>query len=345
MYVIGIPKEIKANERRISMIPEDVRQLIEKGFEVFLETMAGDGAGYSDDDYINVGAKICDTHVGVFDKANVIVKVKEPLPEEYDLITNKHIVYSFFHFASSPSLLKAMIKSGASCIAYETIQDDNKAYPILAPMSKIAGEQAMKKAHEFLNNGDLDSEGINVTIIGVGNVGKAATLKAKELGYKNINIIDKDYEKLKNIKYCDAGFMIHEMTEENLSRLLKFSNIVIGSIYNTGEKANRLISNDMLNTMPDKCIIMDVAIDQGGITEQSKPTTMTDPIITYNNRHIYCVPNIPSCVPSEASQSLSNAIYPYLCMLLESENIHCESLSSGLNIYNGTICHSSLKSI
>lgn len=344
MYVIGIPKEIKANEKRVSMVPEDVKMIINKGYEVYVETGAGVGAGFSDDDYINVGAKICKTREDIFDKANVIVKVKEPLETEYDLISEKHILYSFFHFASSPSLVEAMLKSKASCIAYETIQDENKLYPILAPMSKIAGEQAMKKAHEFMNNNEVDTN-LTVTIIGVGNVGKAAAYKAREFGYKTINLIDKNYEKLQNFSTDNEGFMIHEMSDENLMTLLKESNIVIGSIYNTGEKANKLISNEMLNAMPENSIIMDVAIDQGGITEQSKPTTMVDPIITYNNRHIYCVPNIPASVPDEASKNLSGAIYPYLCMLLDSENVQCESLFTGLNVYNGKIWHPSIQTI
>lgn len=336
MYVIGIPKEIKANEKRVSLIPKEVKKIVDKGISVYIQTNAGLDAGFPDNDYIQSGAIICNYIEDIYNKANVIVKVKEPLESEYKLINEKHIIYSFFHFASCPSLLEAMINSKATCIAYETIQLDNKTYPILAPMSKIAGEQAMINAHNFLNKNKKNI----ITIIGVGNVGKAAANKALELGYNKINLIDKDFEKLKELK-TDI-YNIYEMTDENLLKLLKESNIIIGSIYNTGEKAKKIISNEMLELVPINSIIMDVAIDQGGITEQSKPTTIKDPIINYKNANIYCVPNIPSSVPYEASYNLSEAIYPYLDLLLESKNLDNIKLKSGLNICNGIICHQSL---
>ena len=311
MFVIGIPKEIKVHERRVSLIPEDVKLLVDKGYTVYVETSAGLGASFSDLDYKEAGACICNTAKDVFHHANVIVKVKEPLEPEYELITNKHTIFSFFHFASSPPLLAAMEKSGATCIAYETIQLEDKSYPILAPMSRIAGEQAIIKANEYQHN---NTDNV-VTIIGAGNVGKAAADKARLLGYKNINLMDKNYERLKALEA--EGFTVYEMSEENLHKLLKESNIIIGSIYNTGEKATKLISNEMLDLVPENCIIMDVAIDQGGITDQSRPMTFDDPIITYNKARIYCVPNIPSSVPYEASCLLSKAVFPYLSKFLE----------------------------
>lgn len=335
MYIVGIPKEIKANEKRVSLIPKEVKKIVDKDILVYIQSNAGLDAGFSDNDYIQSGAIICNNIEDIYNKANIIVKVKEPLEFEYKLINEKHIIYSFFHFASSPTLLEAMINSKTTCIAYETIQLD-KTYPILAPMSKIAGEQAMINADNFLNKNKKNI----ITIIGVGNVGKAAANKALELGYNKINLIDKDFEKLKELK-TDI-YNIYEMTDENLLKLLKESNIIIGSIYNTGEKAKKLISNEMLELVPINSIIMDVAIDQGGITEQSKPTTIDYPIITYKNANIYCVPNIPANVPHEASCNLSEAIYPYLELLLETKNLDNIKLKSGLNINNGVICHKSL---
>lgn len=355
-YIVGIPKEIKANEKRVSMTPQEIGYIIKRhnDIEIYVETGAGIGAGFSDDEYIKCGAKICNTAEEVFQHANVIVKVKEPLESEYSLINDRHIVFSFFHFASSAPLLRAMLESKATCIAYETIQTCNKntasiSYPILAPMSEIAGTQAMISAHKYMEKeDDVDINNIDVIVIGVGNVGKAAAYKAQELGYKSIHLLDKNYEKLKILQ---NDFNVYEMNENNLATLLKSKageyKIVIGSIYNTGALAQKIISTAMLDLMPDKSIIMDVAIDQGGMTEYSRPTTVTDPLIMHKNIKIYCVPNIPSSVPYEASTKISAAIYPYLCTLLDAGDLDSaltasKEFSSGLNIRDGNICHDSL---
>lgn len=354
-FIIGIPKEIKANEKRVSMTPQDIGYIIERhnDIQIYVENNAGIGAGFSDDEYIKCGAKICNTPNEVFHHANVIVKVKEPLESEYSLINDRHIVFSFFHFASCRPLLNAMIESRATCIAYETIQTCDKNtgsinYPILAPMSEIAGTQAMINAHKYMEKEDgVSINNIDVIVIGVGNVGKAAAYKAQELGYKSIHLLDKNYEKLKTLN----DFKVYEMNENNLATLLKSKmgeyKIVIGSIYNTGALAQKIISTTMLDLMPDKSIIMDVAIDQGGMTDYSRPTTVTDPLIMHKNIKIYCVPNIPSSLPHEASTKISAAIYPYLCILLDAYDLDSaltvsKEFASGLNIRDGNICHDSL---
>jgi alanine dehydrogenase len=342
-YTIGIPKEIKSNELRVSLIPNEVKKLTDLNIKVFVEKNAGIGALFNDNDYLNAGAIICDTPKEVFDNSIIIVKVKELLNEEYDYINKNHIILTFFHFASLPSLIDAMINKKAICIAYETIRKNDGTYPILSPMSIIAGEQSIINANNFLKKSqDFDRDFTNdiISIIGVGNVGKASAYKAKEMGYKNINLIDKDYDKLE--KYKSDGFNIFEMTNSNLINLLKISNIVIGSIYNSGEKAQKLITNDMLNLMIDNSIIIDVAIDQGGITEQSEIRTYYDPIIKYNKTNIYCVSNIPSIVPHKASVELSNVIYPYLYEIIIDMNIEktierIDDLKQGVNIYKGDI--------
>jgi alanine dehydrogenase len=342
-YTIGIPKEIKSNELRVSLIPNDVKKITDLGITVFIEKNAGICAIFNDDDYINAGAIICDTPKEVFDKSIIIIKVKELLSEEYDYINENHIILTFFHFASVPSLIDAMVNKNAICIAYETIRKDDGTYPILAPMSIIAGEQSIINANNFFkNNGDIDRDYTNdiITIIGVGNVGKASAYKAKEFGYKNINLIDNDFNKLE--KFTNDGFYIFEMNNSNLTNLLKISNIVIGSIYNSGEKAKKLITNEMLDLMKENSIIMDVAIDQGGITEQSQIRTYYDPIIKYNKTNIYCVSNIPSVVPHKASKELSNAIYPYIYEIIKDMDIQKtiernNDLKQGVNIYKGNI--------
>lgn len=345
MLIVGIPKEIKANEYRVSMIPNDIYNLTNNGIQVYIQSTAGNGANFTDDDYIKAGAIICPTINDIYEKANLIIKVKEPQPEEYDFITDKHTIFTFFHFASSSQLLKTMIEKKTTCLAYETLRNNNGSFPILAQMSKIAGEQAMNEANNFksllMNNDNNDNNNDNneITIIGVGNVGKAAAYKAKELNYKSINLIDRDFEKLKEFE--KEGFKIYEMNELNLSNLLMKSKITIGSIYNNGERAKKLIIKDLLVIMPKDSIFMDVAIDQGGMTEKSTPTTVNNPYIKYHNTYIYCVPNIPSLVPHEASINLSNVICPYV-MTLAQEKINDE-LESAVNLRNGDVIHSSLR--
>lgn len=346
MLIVGIPKEIKANEYRVSMTPTDVDKLTNLGIQVYIQSNAGIGANFTNKEYSDAGAIICLTIEEIYNKASLIVKVKEPQPEEFKLINSKHTVFTFFHFASSSELLKAMIDSKATCIAYETLKTKDDKFPILAEMSKIAGEEAISEANkfrfDFMNNNynhNNDHNNDEVTIIGVGNVGKAAAYKAREMKYTTINLIDRDFDKLKEFE--KEGFNIHEMNELNLSKLLMRSNIVIGSIYNNGEKAKKLIINDLLVLMPKDSLFMDVAIDQGGMTEKSKPTTITNPLIKYHNTYIYCVPNIPSNVPNKASINLSNVICPYVISLAQ-EKINDE-LQSGINIKNGEIIHSKLK--
>lgn len=351
-YIVGIPKEIKENEKRVSMTPQEVKMLVDRGLSVYVEKDAGSGAGFIDDDYKKSGATICDRAQEVFDNANLIVKVKEPLESEYALIDDKHIVYSFFHFASCLPLLQAMVDSKATCIAYETIQtfEDPVKFPVLAPMSVIAGEQAMINAHKYMEKEDLVCDDIDVVVIGAGNVGRSAAYKAHELGYKSIHLLDKNYDKLKTLEQ----FKVYEMNENNLKETLVSNSdkkkIVIGSIYNTGARAVKLISTDLLNLMPDRSIIMDVAIDQGGMTDFSRPTTITDPLIMHRNIKIYCVPNIPSTVPHEASCKISRAVFPYLCTLLDAEDFDSavnssKEFASGVNVRNGVICHDSLQGL
>ena len=334
MLIVGIPKEIKRNEYRVSMTPDDVAKLIKEGIEVYVQENAGIGANFTNKEYIDVGAYICRTIQEIYLKANLIIKVKEPQPEEYNLINSSHTIFTFFHFASCPELLNAMIINHATCIAYETLKDNNGKFPILAEMSTIAGEQSIIEANKYRNKSEYDE----ITIIGVGNVGKAAAYKAKELNYNKIHLIDKDFEKLKDFE--KDGFYIYEMNYINLSKLMMKSNIVIGSIYNNGEKAKKLIINDLLVIMPKDSLFMDVAIDQGGMTEKSKPTTVTNPFIKYHNTYIYCVPNIPSSVPNKASINLSKVICPYVITLAH-EKIN-EELESAVNLKNGKIIHSSL---
>lgn len=339
MYIVGIPKEIKEFERRVSLVPSDIRRLLDAAaapITVYVETNAGYEAGYSDEDYVACGAIILNNIKDIYEKSNIIVKVKEPQLPEYPLITSRHTVLSFFHFAGNSRLVDAMVESRAKCYAYETIKDDKGHYPILSPMSIIAGKKAMVEADRFLKKKRKKNIYTIITIIGVGNVGKAAAEQAILLGYHNINLIDNDYQKIKEIEQSNPTiYKAYEMNDKNLKKLLIFSNVVISSIYTNGMKASHIITNELLDLMKHTgAIIMDVAIDQGGTTEQSTPTTLKHPIIRYKNTSIYCVPNIPSTEPTEASIKLSNAIYPYLHSLLydaiREDNMYYKELQRGL---------------
>ena len=322
MYIIGIPKEIKNFEQRVSIVPNDIKRLLETNNDIviYVQMGAGECAGYSDDEYKVNGAIILSHIEDIYENADIIVKVKEPQIREYPLITSRHTILSFFHFAGNNELIDAMFESKARCYAYETIQDDNGIYPILAPMSIIAGKRSMIEADNFITkNKNLSKNKYTIiTIIGVGNAGRAAAEEAILLGYENINLIDNDYEKIKRIEESNPTiYKSYEMTENNVRKLLIFSNIVISSIYNNGMKASMIINDELLEMMSrSRSIIMDIAIDQGGTTSQSVPTTLYNPFIRYKNTSIYCVPNIPSTAPTEASIKLSNAIYPYLNSLL-----------------------------
>jgi alanine dehydrogenase len=328
MLSIGIPKEIKACENRVSLVPCDVKTIIDYGIQAYFQKGAGINSGYKDYEYVEVGAIMVETLEEIYKVAKLIVKVKEPQEIEYPLINNTHTVFTFFHFASNQNLRDSMNKSGAKCYPYEiiNIKKDNGDiyYPILSNMSVIAGEQALIEADLFIKyNMDSFSYDIPITIIGVGNVGISAMKLAISKGYNNINLIDNNYEKIAMIKsdYDNiANISIYSMNNDNLLFLMQKSIITIGSIYNTGKEAERLLTNSILDSMPNGAIIMDVAIDQGGITEQSRPTTKEDPIIQYKHVNIYCVPNIPSSAPRKASILLSNSIVNYVKAIASSKH-------------------------
>jgi alanine dehydrogenase len=320
MLSVGIPKEIKAFENRISLIPDDVKNIIDYGIQVYFQKGAGINSGFKDYEYVEAGAIMVETIEEIYKVAKLIVKVKEPQEIEYSLINNTHTVFTFFHFASNKNLRNSMNKSGAKCYPYEIInikkENGEIYYPILSNMSVIAGEQAFAEADLFIKyNMESFSHDIPITIIGVGNVGLSAMKLAISKGYTNINLIDNNYEKIEIIKsdYDNiVNISIFSMNNDNLHFLMRKSIITIGSIYTTGKEAERLLSNSILESMPKGAIIMDVAIDQGGITEQSKPTTSEEPIIKYKDINIYCVPNIPSSAPRKASIFLSNSILQYV---------------------------------
>lgn len=338
MLFVGIPLEIKSCENRVSLIPSDVKKIVDSGTIVYYQKGAGYNSGYNDFSYIEVGALMVNTIEELYKLANFIVKVKEPQELEYKLINSSHTIFTFFHFASNKSLLDNMIASFATCYPYEIINIKKECgevyYPILSNMSIIAGEQAFVEADLFVKYNITDhTYDIPITIIGVGNVGFSALKLAIGFGYKNINLIDNNYDKLLNIKEQyekTINISVYSMNKDNLQLLMQKSVITIGSVYNIGMKADILLTNEILQSMPENAIIMDVAIDQGGITEQSRITTIDNPIIKYNNVNIYCVPNIPSTVPRKASKLLSNSIVDYVMAIATNKQYIYPELSCNI---------------
>ena len=339
MFIVGIPKELKANETRISLIPQDVAKLVNNGNKVYVQSNAGIAAEHTDNDYIGVGAEICNSTEEIYNKANLIVKVKEPQVEEYKYINYKHTIITFFHFANNRQLLDHMVNNEVTCYAYETIKKINDEgfgyYPVLSEMSKIAGEIAMMDAIKFMFTDIIYDYNTQIAILGVGNAGLSALNIALESGFTNICLFDKDYEKIKKIKQDrDNNINIYEINDENLNYLVKNSKIIIGCIYNTsnGGPTEKIITTELLNEMQKGSIIMDIAIDQGGITEQSIPTNVTNPLINYNGIYISCVPNIPSCVPVKASELLSNSIINYVLAICNNNTGDYSELDYGMGL-------------
>lgn len=335
MYKVGIPREIKPNEGRVSLTPSAVKKITALDKLVYVEKGAGNIAGFADSDYKLAGAIICPRHEDIFNESQLIVKVKEPMPSEYKLIQSQHTVFTFFHFAGVPGLLDAMLDTKARCIAYETIFKDDQTHPILAPMSQIAGEEAIIQGSKYI---DVSVSQAIVTIIGAGSVGVAAADQAIKDGYSRVILLDKSIERL--IDLSDRGYTTAYANPNNIETFLSMSHLVIGAIYVNGKEAPKIITKQLIKTMPQGSCFIDVAIDQGGMTTISKPTTIVDPIIRYKHVNLMCVPNMPGRVPRKASLALSNALLPYVVDLLQ--NIENKELQRGLNVQNGIKVHATL---
>lgn len=355
---IGIPKEIKNNEFRVSLTPAGALELSRYQHEVIVETNAGLGAGYSDEAYRQVGALIVDSALEVYNQSEMIVKVKEPLSEEYSMIREDHIVFTYFHFVASKELTDGMITQKATCIAYETVQEKNGSLPLLIPMSMVAGRLAVQEAANYLlspNEGKGKLMGgvpgvapANVMILGGGIVGTEAAKMAAGLG-ASVTIFDINGDRLRYLS---------EMLPKNVSTLFSNSytieealpnvDVIIGAVLIPGGKAPHLIKESHLQRMTAKSILIDVAVDQGGCIETCRPTTHANPVYFQENILHYGVANMPGAVPQTATRALTNATLPYVIQLANKgwkkaieENV---VLERGVNIVNGEIIHSEVKS-
>lgn len=348
---IGIPKEIKNNENRVGMTPDGVAELVKHGHEVFVQHTAGEGSGFADAAYEKVGAKILPTIEAVYDVAEMIIKVKEPIKPEYPLLKHGQLVFTYFHLACDLELTEAMVKSGAVCLAYETVQTADKRLPLLVPMSEVAGRMASINGAYYLQKtkggkGKLMSgvpgvKPAKVLVLGGGIVGEAAARMAAGMGAE-VYITDISLPRLRQLD-AELPANVHTLysTEHNIRKELKDVDIVVGSVLVPGDKAPHLITRDMLKEMEPGTVLVDVAIDQGGCFETSHPTTHSDPVYEVDGIVHYAVVNIPGAVPNTSTAALTNATLKYALALADKGwKKACRedaALYKGLNVVEGKI--------
>jgi len=351
MMKIGIPKEIKQGESRVGMTPAGVAELIKHGHQVFVQHTAGEGSGFADEAYEHVGAEILPTIEDVYAQSDMIIKVKEPIEPEYALIRKDQLVYTYFHFASDRPLTEAMIKSGAVCLAYETVEEVDHSLPLLRPMSEVAGRMAVLNGAYYLQKtkggkGKLISgvpgvKPTKVLVLGGGTVGEAAARMAAGMG-ADVVITDISLPRLRQLSIeLPANVTTLYSSEHNIRQELRDVDIVIGSVLIPGDKTPHLITRDMLSLMEPGTVLVDVAIDQGGCFETSHPTTHAEPVYTVDGIVHYCVANIPGAVPNTSTMALTNATLKYALQLADKGwRKACEdnpALRKGLNIVEGKV--------
>jgi len=355
--IIGIPKEIKNQESRIALTPSGVSKLVINNHKVLIEAGAGIGAGFTDEQFLEVGAKILHTAKEIFEQSDMIVKVKEPQAEEYDLIREGQIIFTYFHFASSKKLTEAMIKTKAVCIAYETVELDDGSLPLLLPMSQVAGRMAAQIGTNLLqkNNGGKGiltggvpgTRAANVLILGGGVVGKEAARVCAGMG-ANVKIIDINPQKINELSnFLPSNVRPILSTNQNIDPYIMGSDLVIGAVLVPGGKAPVLVKDDVLDYMEYGSVLLDVAVDQGGCIESCKPTTHEKPTFKYKGMLHYGVTNMPGAVPQTSTIALEAYTLPYVLMLAsmgwEKACKHNRPLARGLNIVKGNITHEEVK--
>jgi len=351
--LIGVPKEIKVHEYRVGMTPSSVREAVVHGHAVIMETRAGAGIGASDDDYRNAGAQVADTAAEVFARADLIVKVKEPQPVERKMLRANQVLFTYLHLAADRAQAQDLLASGAACIAYETVTSPAGGLPLLAPMSEVAGRLAIQAGAHCLEKSAggmgmllVGVPGVapaRIVILGAGVVGTNAVQMAVGTGAQVV-VIDKSIDALRRI---DALFNGRALTvysnRDNIEREVRRADLVISGVLIPGAAAPKLITKDMLAKMKPGSVIVDVAIDQGGSTETSRPTTHADPTYVIDGIVHYMVANMPGAVPRTSTYALNNATLPFMLALADKgwrDAVRNDPhLKHGLNIVDGRITH------
>ena len=351
--IVGIPKEIKNNENRVGMTPAGVNELVRRGHVVYVQKDAGLNSGFPDSQYEKVGAKILPAIDDVYAVADMIVKVKEPIEPEYPLIRTGQLLFTYFHFASDCTLTDAMLASGATCLAYETVELKDHTLPLLVPMSEVAGRMATQEGARFLERpqggkgklmgGVPGVKPAKVLVLGAGVVGYAAACVAAGMG-ADVTITDISLARLRYIdEIKPANIKTLYSSEFNIRAELPVTDLVVGAVLIPGAKAPHLITRDMLSLMEKGSVLVDVAIDQGGCFETSHPTTHSEPVYEVEGVIHYCVANIPGAVSATSTLALTNATLPYAVQLADKgwqkACAEDEALYKGLNIIDGKIVY------
>ncbi len=348
---IGIPKEIKNNENRVGATPAGVKELVGHGHTLYVQHTAGEGSGFSDEEYIAAGATILPTIEDVYATADMIIKVKEPIAPEYKLIRKGQLLFTYFHFASDRALLDAMLESGATCIAYETVTDRDHRLPLLIPMSEVAGRMSIQEGARFLEKpqggrgvlmgGVPGVKPARMLVLGAGVVGRNAALMAAGLGAEvtitdvNLNVLRHCADVMpKNVKTLYSS-------RHNIEQELPTTDLVVGSVLVPGAKTPHLITADMVKLMRPGSVMVDVAVDQGGCFETTHPTTHSEPTYLVDGVVQYAVANIPGAVPYTSTLALTNATMPYAVRLADLGWVEaCKrdaGLADGVNVVDGKI--------
>ena len=350
---IGVPKEIKPQENRIGLTPESVKTLVSNGHEVLVENNGGFEAGFENDQYKNAGAKIIDKAEDIFNDSEIIVKVKEPLSNEVKMIKENQIIFTYLHLAAAKELTQGLINSKGVCIAYETVTDNNGRLPLLAPMSAVAGRMSVQagahcleknqKGRGVLLGGAPGGEPANVLILGGGVVGENAAIIATGMRAK-VHIVDKSEARLKQLSEMFGDKIIPNLSDKtDLEKLISECDLLVGGVLIPGAEAPKLVTKKMLKNMKRGSVIVDVAIDQGGCVETSRPTTFAEPTYIVDNIVHYCVANMPGGVPRTSTIALNKATLPFLNKL--ANDGHSKALKNdknflaGLNIYKGNVTY------
>ncbi len=350
---IGVPKEIKNQENRVGLVPASVHELIAQGHEVWVETNAGLGIGISDTAYQAIGAHIAKNAQDIFANTQLIVKVKEPQPSECAMLSRDHILFTFLHLASDPLQTELLLKSNCVAIAYETITDDNGALPLLKPMSDIAGRMSIQVGAHYLEepqggSGILlshvaDIAPAHILIVGAGSAGLGALHVAACFG-AHVTVIDKSLKRLEQLKQLFQNkIQTVESSPQAISEHIKNADLVIGAVLVPGAAAPRVITREMLRSMHPRSVVVDIAIDQGGCMETSKPTTHAHPIYIEENIIHYCVTNMPGAVPRTSSFALNHATLPFVLALankgLKNALLDDPHFLAGLNVFHGEVTY------
>jgi len=354
--IVGVPREVKDSENRVSVTPGGVAEFVARGHTVVVELGAGIGSGFQDPEYAEAGADLVAEHDGVFAAAEMIVKVKEPVPTEYDLLRPGQLLLTYLHLAADEPLTRALVRNGVQAIAYETVQLESGGLPLLTPMSEVAGRMSVQVGAHYLEathggggvllGGVPGAPGANVAIIGGGVVGTNAAQMALGLG-ANVTIVDRSVERLRQLDLTLHGrFHTLASNRQNIAATVRAADLVIGGVLIAGAKAPKLVSAEMIATMRQGSVVVDVAIDQGGCIETARPTSHSDPVYFVDGVLHYCVTNMPGAVPRTSTLALATVTLPYALELADHGLFEAvkgdAALAKGVNVLNGHVTYAAV---